>query len=99
MPRGEVYRLTNSIIYDLLHKLTIERGLDPRSYVMFSYGGTAGMHLTTLAPQLGVSRVVIPHSASVHGAFGLMMSDVTHEEQADSAGACARRSRRGQFDI
>jgi len=78
---GEVYRLTNSIIYDLLHKLTIERGLDPRSYVMFSYGGTAGMHVTTLARQLGVSRVVIPHSASVHGAFGLMMSDVTHEEQ------------------
>ncbi|HUY18634.1 MAG TPA: hydantoinase/oxoprolinase family protein [Candidatus Binataceae bacterium] len=78
---GEVYRLTNSIIYDLLHKLTIERGLDPRSYVMFSYGGTAGMHVTTFARQLGVSRVIIPHSASVHGAFGLMMSDVTHEEQ------------------
>lgn len=78
---GEVYRLTNSIIYDLLHKLTIERGLDPRSYVMFSYGGTAGMHVTAFARQLGVSRVIIPHSASVHGAFGLMMSDVTHEEQ------------------
>ena len=78
---GEVYRLTNSIIYDLLHKLTIERGLDPRSYVMFSYGGTAGMHMTALAGQLGVSRVIIPHSASVHGAFGLLMSDVAHEEQ------------------
>jgi N-methylhydantoinase A len=78
---SEVYRLTNSIIYDLLHKLTIERGLDPRSYVMFSYGGTAGMHMTALAGQLGVSRVIIPHSASVHGAFGLLMSDVAHEEQ------------------
>jgi N-methylhydantoinase A len=39
------------------------------------------MHMTALAGQLGVSRVIIPHSASVHGAFGLMMSDVTHEEQ------------------
>lgn len=78
---GEVYRLTNSIIYDLVHKLTIERGLDPRSYVMFSYGGTAGMHVTSFARQLGVSRVVIPHSASVHGAFGLLTADVTHEEQ------------------
>ncbi|MGH7907440.1 MAG: hydantoinase/oxoprolinase family protein, partial [Candidatus Binataceae bacterium] len=78
---GEVYRLTNSMIYDLLHKLTIERGLDPRSYVMFSYGGTAGMHVTAFAHQLGVNRVIVPHSASVHGAFGLITADVTHEEQ------------------
>lgn len=78
---GEVYRLTNSMIYDLLHRLTIERGLDPRSYVLFSYGGTAGMHVASFAEELGVQRVVMPHSASVHGAFGLVTANVTHEEQ------------------
>ena len=78
---GEVYRLTNSMIYDLLHTLTIERGLDPRSYVLFSYGGTAGMHVTAFAQELGVTRIIMPHSASVHGAFGLVTANVTHEEQ------------------
>jgi N-methylhydantoinase A len=47
---------------------------------MFSTGGTAGMHLPTIAGELGVSRVIVPHSASVHGAFGLVTSDVVHEE-------------------
>lgn len=78
---GEVYRLTNSLIYDMLHKLTVERGLDPREYVIFSYGGTAGMHVGAFAPPLGVKRVVVPSSASVHGALGLVTSDVVYEEQ------------------
>ena len=78
---GQVYRLTNSMIYDLLHRLTIERGLDPRVYALFAYGGTAGMHVTAFAREMGVTRVIMPHSASVHGAFGLVTADVTHEEQ------------------
>ncbi len=43
------------MINDMLHKLTVEQVLDPRSYVMFSTGGTAGMHASSFAPQLGVS--------------------------------------------
>jgi N-methylhydantoinase A len=78
---GEAYRLANSMIYDMLHKLTVERGLDPRSYVLFSTGGTAGMHVGSFAPDLNVARVVIPHAASVHGALGLVSSDVVYEEQ------------------
>jgi N-methylhydantoinase A len=78
---GEVYRLANSMIYDMLHKLTVERGLDPREYVMFSSGGTAGMHVAAFAPALNVRSVVVPSSASVHSALGLVTSDVAHEEQ------------------
>jgi N-methylhydantoinase A len=78
---GEVYRMANSMIYDMLHKLTVERGLDPRNYFLFSSGGTAGMHVGAFAPSLNVKGVVIPSSASVHSALGLVTSDVAHEEQ------------------
>ena len=76
-----IYKLANSIIYDLLHKTTVQRGLDPRRFALFSYGGTAGMHLPACGDELGVDPIIIPHSASVHGAFGLVTSDVVHEEQ------------------
>lgn len=76
-----IYRLANSMIYDLLHKVTIQRGLDPRQFVLFSYGGTAGMHVAAWGEELGVQHIVIPHSASVHGAWGLVTSDVVHEDQ------------------
>jgi N-methylhydantoinase A len=75
-----IYKLANSYIYDLLHRTTVERGLDPRGFVLFSTGGTAGMHLPVIGPELGVQSVVIPHSASVHGAFGLITSDMVQEE-------------------
>jgi N-methylhydantoinase A len=76
-----IYQLANSMIYDLLHKTTIQRGLDPRRFALFSFGGTAGMHVAAYGDELGVSHIVIPHSASVHGAFGLVTSDIVHEDQ------------------
>ena len=77
-----MYKLANSLFYDLLHKTTVQRGLDPRRFALFSFGGTAGharrrvRRATSASPQ-----IVIPHSASVHGAFGLVTSDIAHEDQ------------------
>jgi N-methylhydantoinase A len=76
-----MYRLANSRFTDLLHRTTVQRGLDPRRFALFSFGGTAGMHVCAYGAALGVARIVVPHSASVHGAFGLVGSDVTHEDQ------------------
>jgi N-methylhydantoinase A len=78
---GAVYRLANSMIYDLLHRATVQRGLDPRRFSLFSMGGTAGMHVAAYGLELGVDPIVVPYSASVQGAFGLVSSDVVHEEQ------------------
>jgi N-methylhydantoinase A len=39
------------------------------------------MHVCAYGEELGVSSIVIPHSASVHGAYGLITSDITHEDQ------------------
>ncbi len=76
-----IYRLANSLFHDLLHKTTVQRGLDPREFALFSFGGTAGMHVAAYAEELGTPRIVIPYSASVHGAFGLITSDIAHEDQ------------------
>jgi N-methylhydantoinase A len=77
---GALYRLANTHIHDLLHRTTVQRGLDPRRFTLFSTGGTAGMHLPAVAMDLGVRSLVVPYTASVHGAFGLLTSDVVHEE-------------------
>jgi N-methylhydantoinase A len=76
-----IYKLVNSLLYDSLHRTTVQRGLDPRNFALFSFGGTAGMHVAAYAEDLGVPDVVVPHSASVHGAFGLITSDIAHEDQ------------------
>ncbi len=78
---GAMYKLATSMIYDLLHKTTVERGLDPRRFALFASGGNGGMHVAAYAEELGVSKIVIPYSASVNGAFGVATSDIVHEEQ------------------
>jgi N-methylhydantoinase A len=76
---SSVYRLVNAQMADLVRKVTVERGLDPRDYVLFSYGGAASIHASAFSPELGVQKVVVPSTASVNGAFGIVTSDVTHE--------------------
>ncbi|MBI4321726.1 MAG: hydantoinase/oxoprolinase family protein [Chloroflexi bacterium] len=74
-----IYTLANSIMFDLLHKITVERGLDPRRCALAAYGGQAGLHAGAYGPKLGVSEVVVPYAASVFSAFGLVLSDVVHQ--------------------
>jgi len=74
-----IYRIANSHMSDLIRKATVERGYDPRSFTLFAFGGAAPMHAGRYAAELGIKQVVVPLTASVHGATGLISSDVVYE--------------------
>ena len=60
---------------DLIKTLTIEKGHDPRNFMLFAYGGAGPTHVGAYASQIGVKSVVIPLFASVFSAFGIATSD------------------------
>ena len=74
-----IYRIANSHMSDLIRKATVEKGHDPRNFVLFAFGGAGPVHASRYAAELGIREVVIPISASVHGATGLISSDVIYE--------------------
>lgn len=74
-----IYRVAVAQITDLIHKITVERGLDPRDFVLQSFGGSCGFIASAFGQELGVQKLVIPYTASVNCAFGLAMADVRHE--------------------
>ena len=74
-----IYRISNAHMSDLIRRATVEKGHDPRAFVLFAFGGAGPMHAGRYAADLGVRQVVIPLTASVHGASGLISSDVVHE--------------------
>jgi N-methylhydantoinase A len=47
--------------------------------VLFAFGGAAPVHAGRYTGDLGIKQVVIPLTASVHGATGLISSDVLYE--------------------
>lgn len=74
-----IYRIAAAQITDLIRTITVERGLDPRDFVLHAFGGTCGMLASAFGEELGVRRIVIPYTASVNCAFGLVTADVRHE--------------------
>lgn len=55
-----IYRIANSHMSDLIRKATVEKGHDPRNFVLFAFGGAAPVHASRYAAELGVRPVVIP---------------------------------------
>ncbi len=74
-----IYRIACAQITDLIREITVERGLDPRDFVLHAFGGTCGMLAAAFGEELSVRRVIIPYTASVNGAFGLISADIAHE--------------------
>lgn len=74
-----VFRVANAQIADLIHKITVERGLDPRDFVLHAFGGACPLLAGIFARELGIKRIIVPHAASVHCAFGLANADVMHD--------------------
>ena len=65
---------------DLIRKVTIQKGFDPRDFVLFAFGGAGPVHVGVSARELGVAKVVVPQreTASVWCAFGAASADVLH---------------------
>lgn len=73
-----IYRITNSHMSDLIRRATVERGHDPREFILFAFGGAAPVHAGRYTAELGIKEIVVPLTASVHGAAGLVSSDVIY---------------------
>ncbi|MCH8056099.1 MAG: hydantoinase/oxoprolinase family protein [Deltaproteobacteria bacterium] len=74
-----IYRISNAHMSDLIRRATVEKGHDPRNFVLFAFGGAGPVHASKYAADLGIQQVIIPLTASVHGATGLISSDVVYE--------------------
>ncbi|MDB5409604.1 MAG: 5-oxoprolinase, partial [Rhodospirillales bacterium] len=79
-----IYRIAAAQITDLIHEITVERGLDPRDFVLHSFGGSCGMLCGMFGAELGVKRIVVPYTAAVNCAFGLVSADIVHEYSVTS---------------
>lgn len=74
-----IYKITNAHMADLIRRATVERGYDPRDFVLFVTGGAGPVHCGRYAAELGIKEVIIPLTAAVHGGLGLLASDVVFE--------------------
>jgi N-methylhydantoinase A len=58
---------------------TVRQGVDPRGFTLLAFGGAAGLHVTAVAAELGITRVAVPVAASVLSAWGMLNTDLRIE--------------------
>jgi N-methylhydantoinase A len=75
-----VCRIVELQMADIIRKVTVEKGHDPRDFVLFAFGGAGPAHAGVFARELGVRRVIVPQrkAASTWCAFGAAAADVLH---------------------
>lgn len=59
--------------------VTTERGLDPREFALVAYGGNGPLHVSLMARELSIARVVIPPAPAVFSALGMLMADARRD--------------------
>jgi N-methylhydantoinase A len=74
-----IHRLVNLKMADGIRLMTLRRGVDPRRFALLGFGGAAGLHVVELARELEIKRVIIPATASVLSAWGMLTSDLRYE--------------------
>jgi N-methylhydantoinase A len=71
-----INRVVDARMSDLIRTVTVHRGYDPREFALVAFGGAGPVHAHAYAAGLGVRRIIVPVTASVHSAFGILTSDL-----------------------
>jgi N-methylhydantoinase A len=74
-----VVRVVNATMEKAIRVVSIERGYDPREFVLVAFGGAGGLHAGELAAALRVPRVIVPARPGALSAFGILVSDVVKD--------------------
>lgn len=69
-----ILRVVNEHMTQALRVISVERGYDPREFVLVCFGGAAGLHACELADELGITRILAPALGGVLSALGMLVA-------------------------
>jgi N-methylhydantoinase A len=75
-----VLDVANANMERALRVVSVERGHDPREFALVAFGGAGPLHAASLAESLEIPEVVIPPTAGVLSALGLLVSDLVTDD-------------------
>jgi len=77
-----MFTIINANMVNGIRRVSVERGYDPRDFVLVCAGGATGAHITALAASMGIKTIIVPKLASGLCAFGQIISDVKYNYMA-----------------
>jgi N-methylhydantoinase A len=74
-----IIEVVNNNMVDGINTVSVKRGYDPKNFVLLAAGGAGPVHAAKLAQIAGISKIMIPRTASAFCAFGMVISDIRHD--------------------
>lgn len=74
-----ILRVVEQRMLHAVSYISVQRGLDPRSFTLVSGGGAGALHISEVARAIGAHRAYVPRVAGVFCALGMLNSDVRHD--------------------
>jgi N-methylhydantoinase A len=74
-----ILRVANARMAGALRLVSIERGHDPKRFVLMPFGGGGALHAAALVREVGLARAVIPRFPGVTSALGCVIADMRHD--------------------
>jgi N-methylhydantoinase A/oxoprolinase/acetone carboxylase beta subunit len=73
-----IFTIINAQMADLIRKLTIEQGHDPRDCILVAYGGAGPTHAVFYGSDIGSRAILVPARSTAFSAEGMLACDITH---------------------
>src|SRR5262252_4517184 len=74
-----VVDVVNNAMAEVLKIVSVQRGHDPREFVLAAFGGAGPLHAAALADELGLAEVICPPIPGAFSALGLVGTDLKRD--------------------
>src|SRR5207253_1422935 len=74
-----IIRVANDKMAGAIRLVSLQRGYDPRDFILFAFGGAGPLHAVALARELVIPKVLVPARPGITSALGCLVADVRHD--------------------
>ena len=85
-----ILRIAAISLAGAIKEVSVMRGIDPRDFALFPFGGAGPLHAAGVADELGMRTVVVPPLPGNFSALGLLIADVRRDFVRTRVSATAR---------
>ena len=76
-----IVRVANAEMVRALRVMTVQQGIDPRTFALLAFGGAGPLHAAAIAEELGMRTILCPRASGVLSALGLAAAERRATEQ------------------
>jgi N-methylhydantoinase A len=74
-----IVEIANAAMVNALHLISVQRGYDPRDFLLVGFGGAGPVHANALARDAEMPTVLVPPSPGIFSATGLLTTDLKRD--------------------